>query len=72
MFHTKDTRTLPSHVCSQCGEWWDAEYQGYDTWLVNAHANDGVLYTKLWAESTKQLVCPLDTTTLHAFLIDDG
>jgi hypothetical protein len=70
MFQPKRTQTAPSHVCPNCGGWWDAEYHGYDTWVVSPHANDGELFAKVWAERAAKPVCPLDTTTLQTFCID--
>ncbi len=60
----------PSHVCSQCGEWWDVEKAAGDTWLLAEHSNEGPLSVKVWTETTNEPVCPIDTHTLEEFKIE--
>ncbi len=62
----------PTHVCPQCGEWWDVEDGGCDTWFVSAHDNENSLTAKVWTEAASIPVCPLDATSLHGFNIVDS
>ncbi len=61
----------PTHVCPNCGEWFDVENGGCDTWFVSAHDNESGLSAHVWAEAASTPVCPLDATTLHRFDIVD-
>ncbi len=63
---------VPTHVCPRCGEWWDVEDGGCDTWFVTAHDNDSSLSAKVWAEAATIPVCPMDAATLKRFDIMDG
>ncbi len=68
---SKHVNHAPTHVCPRCGEWWDVETGGYDTWLISRRDNEGGLAATVWTESARVPVCPLDTTTLDEFRIVD-
>ena len=59
----------PSHVCPCCGEWWDVENGGHDTWFVSIHETQACLSAQVWTEAASIPVCPLDTATLDRFNI---
>ncbi len=70
MSESRQVHAGPTHVCPRCGEWWDVENAGYDTWFITAHDNDGGLSASVWTEAARMPICPLDTTTLDQFRID--
>lgn len=72
MAQASDDHKLPSHICPQCGEWWDVESGGCDTWFVEPHDNDGRLIAKVWTEASQEPVCPLDAFTLKCFCIAEA
>ncbi len=59
----------PTHVCPRCGEWWDVEGGGVDTWYVAAHDTEVDLSSKVWTEAASAPVCPDDSETLSRFCI---
>ena len=63
------TKLGPTHVCPKCGEWWDVEPNGHDSWLVSAHDNEHTLAVKVWWEEARVPVCPEDTCDLTLFNI---
>ncbi len=62
----------PTHVCPNCGEWFDVEPGGHDTWFVTECENESALAAHTWAEAAQRPVCPLDTTALKIFEIVDA
>ncbi len=71
MSHSRRVKIGPTHVCPRCGEWWDVETGGYDTWFVSTFGEDGNLASKVWTEAARTPICPLDTATLDEFRITD-
>ncbi len=68
---SRHVRHMPTHVCPHCGEWWDVENGGHDTWFVSPHDTENGLATKVWTEAARVPICPLDTATLDDFKIVD-
>ena len=62
-------KNVPSHICPSCGEWWDVERVGHDTWFVSLHGNELNLSAQVWTEAANAPVCPLDTAALDRFNI---
>ncbi len=66
----KDT-LFPSHVCPYCGEWWDVDKSGVDTWSVVEHNGTDPIMAGAWTEVMTDPVCPLDAHGLNEWLIVD-
>ncbi len=60
---------LPSHACPSCGEWFDVENDGYNTWIVSPYASQDELSAAVWTEAARDPLCPFDATALIDFKI---
>ncbi len=65
----QDSERGPSHACPHCGEWFDVEGDGRQTWLVSQYGNDEELTATVWTEAADKPLCPLDAAELDEFKI---
>ncbi len=72
MLQANDASAVPSHICPNCGEWWDVQRDGCDTWLLATHDYDAGLTATVWRVASCVPICPIDGYSLQVFCIDDG
>ncbi len=70
MFGNQEGGHGPSHACPRCGEWFEVESEGHDTWFVSPYDNEGGLSAAIWTEATHDPLCPFDAATLDLFAIE--
>ncbi len=69
MIGRENTERLPSHACPRCGEWFDVENDGHETWVVSPYDSEDDLSATVWTEAARDPLCPFDSTTLDDFKI---
>ncbi len=72
MSQSEKLNLRPTHACLVCGEWFEVESAGWDSWIVSPCDNEGVLAVQAWAEAATTPVCPFDSSTLGEFLITES
>ncbi len=60
----------PTHACPVCGEWFDVEHEGRDTWFVSPYENEAGLGASVWTEAANTPVCPFDSSRLETLAIE--